>query len=97
VAGSSEHGEVSLDGSLADFNGPLYVPNTLIRGTSTAQQSQKKSAVTALIVVLASAPVPIISQQTFLGSLSTDAYAGICLMICLADYNVLFLIVNFIS
>jgi hypothetical protein len=37
--------------------------------------------------------IPIISQQTFLGSLFTDAYAGICLMICLTDSNVLFLIV----
>jgi hypothetical protein len=45
---------------------------------------------------LASAPIPTISQQT-LGSLSTGAYAGICLMICPTDSNVLFLIVIFSS
>jgi hypothetical protein len=44
-------------------------------------------------MVLASAPIPVIWQQTFLGSLSTDAYAGICL----TDSNVLFLIVIFSS
>jgi hypothetical protein len=48
-------------------------------------------------MVLASAPIPNISQQTFLGCPSTDAYAGICLMICLTDPNVLFLIVIFSS
>jgi hypothetical protein len=41
--------------------------------------------------------IPIISQQTILGCPSTDAYAGICLMICLTDSNVLFLIVIFSS
>jgi hypothetical protein len=39
----------------------------------------------------------IIVQQTFLGSLLTDPYAGICPMICLTDSNVLFLIVIFSS
>jgi hypothetical protein len=59
------------------------------------QQSQKKSAVTAITVVLDFAPIPIITPETFLGCLTTDAFAGICLMICLTDSNVLFLIVIF--
>jgi uncharacterized membrane protein len=41
--------------------------------------------------------IPIISQQTFLGCLTTDTSAGICLMTCLTDSNVFFLIVIFSS
>jgi hypothetical protein len=41
---------------------PWYVPNTLIRRDLAALQSKKKSAVTALTMVIDSAPIPIISQ-----------------------------------
>jgi hypothetical protein len=74
---------------------PWYVPTCSSKGIFTVPQLQKKSAASALTMVLASAP--IISQQTFLGSLSTDAYTGICLMICLPDSNLPFLIVIFSS
>jgi hypothetical protein len=51
-----------------------------------------EAAASAHTIALAS----VISQQT-LGCLSTDAYAGICLMICPTGSNVLFLIVIFSS
>jgi hypothetical protein len=46
--------------------------------TSAALQSKKKSAVTALTMVIDFAPIPIISQLTFFGCLTTDAFAGFC-------------------
>jgi hypothetical protein len=42
------------------------------------------------------APIPIISQKTFFGCLTTDAFAGFCLLICLTDSNELsFLVLSF--
>jgi hypothetical protein len=38
-------------------------------------------------MVIDFAPIPIISQQTFFGCLTTDAFAGFCLLICLTDFN----------
>jgi hypothetical protein len=64
-------------------------------GTSTAQHSKKKPVVTALTIVIDFAPISIISQSTFVGCLTTDAFAGICLMICLTDSDELFLVVIF--
>jgi hypothetical protein len=65
----------------------------LYEGTSAALQLKKKSAVTALTMVIDFTPIPIISQQTFFGCLITDAFAGFCLLICLTDSNELFIVV----
>jgi Na+/serine symporter len=62
-------------------------------GTSVALQSKKKSVVTALTMVIDFAPIPIISQYTFFGCLTTDAFAGFRLLICLTDSIELFLVV----
>jgi hypothetical protein len=43
-------------------------------------------------MVIDFALIPIISQQTF-GCLTTDAFAGFCLLICLTDSNELFFVV----
>jgi hypothetical protein len=44
-------------------------------------------------MVIDFAPIPIISQQTFFGCLTTDAFASFCLLICLTDSNELFFVV----
>jgi hypothetical protein len=64
-------------------------------GTSAALHSKTKSVVTALTIVIDFAPIPIILRSAFFGYLTPDAFAGFCLMICLTDFNELFLVVIF--
>jgi hypothetical protein len=49
---------------------------------------RKKSVTSALIMMLASAPIRTTSLHIFLRSLTTDAYAGIYLLSCPTDINV---------
>jgi hypothetical protein len=51
------------------------------------------SAVEPVMVIFA--PIQIILRSTFFGCLTPDAFAGICLAICLTDSNELFLVVIF--
>jgi hypothetical protein len=44
-------------------------------------------------MVIDFAPIPLISQYTFFGCLTTDAFAGFCQLICLTDSNELFFVV----
>jgi hypothetical protein len=38
-------------------------------------------------MVIDVAPIPIITQYTFFGCLTTNAFADFCLLICLTDSN----------
>jgi hypothetical protein len=72
---------------------PWYVPNTLIRRdlhcpTITEEIRRFSSHYGARLRTH-----PSHLAANLLGCRSTDAYAGICLMICLTDSNVLILIV----
>jgi hypothetical protein len=71
----------------------LKIKNLVTCLSHFSLHSKKKSTVTALPMVIDFTPIPIISQETTFGCLTTDAFAGFCLLICLTDSNELFFIV----
>jgi hypothetical protein len=78
------------------LDAPWYVPNSLIRRDLSCPTVKEEIRVTALTMLIDFAPIPIISQQTFFGCLTTDVFAGFCLLICLTDSNELFFLVNLV-